>query len=227
MARRRRPRPRGWYVKDGDPPGTERFWDGEKWGPQPRQMKNPPAAKNRPERGAAGKSRAAARRKVTRQPQGETPPGEVKEQVPLSQGTIMTRITARSIDGLVLILPFYFLLQASVTMEGDVVVSRNDGFLWLIVAVVLSYEVIFTGVWGWTPGKRLMGLAVVDPATGESPGWAKAAMRSTPLVLVVTVLLIPVLWLACVVAMRLDRRQRSVFDFTGGTVVVATARRAH
>lgn len=224
MARRRRPRPRGWYVKDGDPTGTERFWDGEKWGPQPRRMKNPPAAKKRPERGAARKSRGAAGRKETREPRPEAASGEVEEQPLLPQGTIMTRITARSIDGLVLILPFYFLLGASVTMEGDVVVSRNDVFLWLIAVVVVGYEVIFTGVWGWTPGKRLTGLAIVDPETGDSPGWAKAIMRSTPLLLVVTVLLIPVLWLACVIAMRLDKRQRSLFDFIGGTAVVLKAR---
>ena len=224
MARRRRPRPRGWYVKDGDPPGTERFWDGEKWGPQPRRMKNPPVAKKRSERGAAGKSTRAAGRKATREPHTEAPPEGVEDQVSLPQGTIMTRITARSIDGLALILPFYLLLGASVTMEGDVVVSRNDVFLWLIAVVVLGYEVIFTGVWGWTPGKRLTGLAVVDPGTGDRPGWVKAIMRSTPLLLVVTVLLIPVLWLACVIAMRLDKRQRSVFDFVGGTAVVLRAR---
>jgi uncharacterized RDD family membrane protein YckC len=187
-------------------------------------MKNPPAAKKRPERGAARKSRGAAGRKETREPRPEAASGEVEEQPLLPQGTIMTRITARSIDGLVLILPFYFLLGASVTMEGDVVVSRNDVFLWLIAVVVVGYEVIFTGVWGWTPGKRLTGLAIVDPETGDSPGWAKAIMRSTPLLLVVTVLLIPVLWLACVIAMRLDKRQRSLFDFIGGTAVVLKAR---
>lgn len=29
--------PPGWYPADGDPPGTQRYWDGETWqgGPQP------------------------------------------------------------------------------------------------------------------------------------------------------------------------------------------------
>jgi len=220
MARRRRPQPRGWYVKDGDPPGTERFWDGEKWGPQPRQMKNPPVAKKRPERGAAKRSRASAGGEVT--PEVGTEEGD--EATAPVQGTIWARITARSTDALLLLLPFFLLLQKAIPPESETVTTRNDGYLWLAALVVISYEVIFTGVWGWTPGKRLMSLAVVDAETGESPGWLKAVMRSTPLLLVITVLFIPVLWLACVIAMRIDRRQRSVFDFTGGTVVVATAR---
>lgn len=221
MARRRRPQPRGWYVKDGDPPGTERFWDGEKWGPQPRQMKSPPAGRKRPERGAARKRAASTRRGAVQ----ETETDAGKEAEPRPQGTIWARITARSTDALLLLLPFFFLLQQSYTVESETLTTRNDVYLWLTALLVISYEVVFTGVWGWTPGKRLVGLKVVDPANGESPpGWAKALMRSIPLILVVTILFIPVLWLVCVIAIRVDKRQRSVFDFTGGTVVVATAR---
>jgi len=223
MARRRRPRPRGWYVKDGDPPGTERFWDGDKWGPQPRQMKNPPAAKKRPERGAARKS--AVRQKAV--PEGsDGPEGDVEDPASLPLATIWARITARSTDALLLLLPFFLLLQRAIPPEAETVTTRNDGYLWLAGLMVIAYEVIFTGIWGWTPGKRLVGLAVIDPDTGESPGWGKVVMRSMPLVLVVTILFIPLLWLACVIAMRFDKKRRSVFDFTGGTAVVATAERA-
>ncbi len=214
---RKRPRPRGWYAKDGDPPGMERFWDGEKWGPQPRQMKNPPAAKKRLERRGAKKSAAPPGQQATQEAQ--TAEGDAAASLP--QGTIWARITARSTDALLLLLPWYFLFRESFTIESETVTSRNDVFLWLTALLVVGYEVVFTGVWGWTPGKRLVGLAVVDPADGHSPpGWAKVVMRSTPLLLVVTVIFIPVLWLACVIAMRLDKRQRSVFDFTGGTMVV-------
>ncbi len=224
MARRRRPRPRGWYVKDGDPAGTERFWDGEKWGPQPRQMKNPPAAKKRPERGAARKSATSRRSAV---PKGsDVPEGDAEDAASLPRGTIWARITARSTDALLLLLPFFLLLQRAFPPESEAVTTRNDGFLWLAGLMVIGYEVIFTGIWGWTPGKRLVGLAVIDPETDKSPGWGKVVMRSMPLVLVVTILFIPLLWLACVIAMRVDKKQRSVFDFTGGTAVVATAERA-
>ena len=215
---RKRPRPRGWYVKDGDPPGTERFWDGETWGPQPRQMKNPPADKKRPQR-RDGKAAAPTRRKA------QDPAADAGEDpVSLVRGTIWARITARSTDALLLLLPFFLLFDRAFTVESETVTTRNDVFLWLTALLVIGYEVIFTGVWGWTPGKRLVGLAVVDPATGQSPGWAKVVMRATPLLLVVTLLFIPLLWLACVILMRIDKRQRSVFDFTGGTAVVLAAR---
>lgn len=224
MARRRRPRPRGWYVKDGDPPGTERFWDGEKWGPQPRQMKNPPAAKKRPERGAARKSAAARRNAVA--DGADSPEGDDENPAAMPRGTIWARITARSTDALLLLLPFFLLLQKAIPPEAETATTRNDGYLWLAGLMVIGYEVIFTGIWGWTPGKRLVGLAVIDPETGEPPGWGKAVMRAIPLVLVVTILFIPLLWLACVIAMRIDKKRRSVFDFTGNTAVVATAARA-
>jgi uncharacterized RDD family membrane protein YckC len=184
-------------------------------------MKNPPVAKKRPERRAGARSK----RSVGRASPEEVAAGSEKEPVVLPRGTIWARITARSTDALVLLLPFYFLFSEAFTIESETVTSRNDVFLWLMALLVVGYEVLFTGVWGWTPGKRLVGLAVVDPENGESPpGWAKAVMRSTPLLLVVTLIFIPVLWLACVIAMRVDKRQRSVFDFTGGTAVVAVTR---
>jgi uncharacterized RDD family membrane protein YckC len=186
-------------------------------------MKNPPAAKKRPERGVARKSAAARRNAVA---EGSVGPEGDEGPATLPQGTLWARITARSTDALLLLLPFFLLLQKAIPPEADTVTTRNDGYLWLAGLMVIGYEVIFTGIWGWTPGKRLIGLAVIDPETGEPPGWGKVVMRAMPLVLVVTVLFIPLLWLACVIAMRVDKRQRSVFDFTGGTAVVATAERA-
>lgn len=37
--------PPGWYYADGDPPGTERYWNGTTWqgGPQPAQPKYIPS----------------------------------------------------------------------------------------------------------------------------------------------------------------------------------------
>jgi uncharacterized RDD family membrane protein YckC len=185
-------------------------------------MKNPPADKKRPERGRRRRPPTTAGHKGA----PKAPPAdEVVEEVPLAQATIWARITARSIDALLLLIPWYFLVSESFTVESETVTTRNDVFLWLTALLVVGYEAIFTGVWGWTPGKRVIGLAVVDPANGQSPpGWAKAVMRSTPLLLVVTLLLVPFLWLACVVAMYFDKRQRSVFDFTAGTAVVLAAR---
>jgi uncharacterized RDD family membrane protein YckC len=185
-------------------------------------MKHPPVER-RSRRAAA--TRAAA----VKQQADPTLPDEEPE---FQQGTLWARISARSGDILLLLLPWYFLWgQAFTTTETvasdgtvDVVTTTNAVYLWLAVALVMLYEIIFTATWGRTPGKRMMGLGVVNRLDGSPPGWGQAFMRATPLLLAVAVLLLPVLWLGSVVAMRFDRLQRSVFDFSGSTVVVAVPR---
>ncbi|MCP3975502.1 MAG: RDD family protein [bacterium] len=211
---RRRPQPRGWYVKDGDPPGTERFWDGEQWGPKPRQKKLAP-----------GEKVAVAKPKA----QLKTDPAEALSH---EQGTIWARISARSADILLLVLPLYLLFSQAFTTSDAVnaegviepITETNPLYLWLAVVIAIVYEVGFTATWGRTPGKRMMQLAVVDRETGASPNWVRAFMRATPLFLVAYVLLMPVLYVASVILMRVDRSQRSVFDFAGATLVVAAPR---
>lgn len=231
---RRRPRPRGWHVKDGDPPGTERFWDGEKWGPQPRQKKVPVTTGRTTGRrtGRTARPRQPLRPRQT-EPALVEPAGGDGAAPAFEQGTVWARISARSADALLVMLPWYLLFVRSFSTTSvpgpdgtlESVTTANYLYVWLSVAVVVAYELIFTGMWGRTPGKMLVGLAVVDREDGQtSPGWGRATMRASPLLLVATVVLVPVLWVACVVAMWLDRAQRSVFDFAGGTMVVAVPR---
>ncbi len=206
MARRRRPRPRGWYEKQGDPPGTERFWDGEKWGPNPRYKRGaapPPARVDEPALAAAEPT----------------------------QSTVWARISARSVDTLVLLFPWYWLFTRAFTTEvgagGEAVTTTHALYLWLAAAMVIAFDVGFTATWGATPGKRLVGLMIVDRDERKSPpGWGRSILRATPLLLVVAVLLLPLLWLACVVFMFVDKKQRSLFDLSGATLVVIDPRRS-
>ena len=220
MARRRKPQPRGWYEKKDDPPGTERFWDGENWGPNPRYKRGAEPARPKPADGA----------------KNGDPADRVEETVavPGVQNSVWARISARSADTLVLMLPWYWLFVQGFTTEtvlgsdgtAQTITTTNYGYLWVAAAIVFVYDAAFTATWGATPGKRLVGLVVADRETGTCPpSWGRALMRATPLLLVVTVLLIPILWLACVAAMAVDKRKRSVFDFTGATVVVPDPKR--
>jgi len=221
MARRRKPQPRGWYEKKGDPPGTERFWDGENWGPNPRYKRGAEPARTKP---------------ADSSEDGE--PGQRVEEtvaVPAVQNTVWARISARSADTLVLMLPWYWLFVRGFTTETvagpdpgttQTITTTNMGYLWAAAAMVFVYDAVFTATWGATPGKRLVGLVVADRERGTSPpGWGRALMRATPLLLVVAVIMVPILWLACVAAIAIDNRKRSIFDFSGATVVVPDPKR--
>ena len=206
MARRRRPQPRGWYEKKGDPAGTERFWDGEKWGPNPRFKKGvvPP----KPVESTAAEAEPA-----------------------MSKGaSIWARITARSIDTLILLLPWFLLSSLAFSTETALLEDgteetisslSNPAYLWLAAGIIIVFEIGFTMTWGATPGKRLVGLVIVDGETSSYPlSLRPAVFRAVPLILTFSVPLVPLLWLACVAAMAIDRAQRSVFDFFGSTRVI-------
>lgn len=216
MARRdRRPRARGWYVKSGDPPGTERFWDGEKWGPQPRMKRGAEVVeKKRPQPQRADAAPAGSA-------------GEEREAAVPAQSSIWARISARSADMVIVALPWYYIWSQAFTTEESIVdgvatqtTAVDQAYIWASVAFIVIYEVGFIRWWGATPGKRIVGLMIIDRETTEPPGWARAVLRSTPMVLVGAIVLAPLLWIFCVLAMWRDKAQRSLFDFSGGTLVV-------
>jgi len=192
----------------------ERFWDGEKWGPNPRYKRGFEPTRSKP----ATPADAVAAKSTTSTASTTT-------DVSLEQSSVWARISARSVDILLLLFPWYWLLLQAFTTEtveatGESVTTTNFAYLWTAAVMVVAYDVVFTGLWGASPGKRLLGLRIIDRDTGAKPGWVRVVMRSTPLLLTISVLLVPVLWLACVVAMAVDKKQRSLFDFSGATFVV-------
>ena len=223
MARRdRKRRARGWYVKDGDPPGTERFWDGEKWGPQPRDKRGAEIAET--------KKPALPRRRA--EPATEELGEAVDQPLSLQQSSLWARISARSADMVVVVLPWYFIwIRAFSTEESLVegVVTETtvvaQTYVWAAVAFIVLYEVAFVRWLGATPGKRLVGLVILDRETMVPPGWVRTFLRTTPMVLVAAIVLAPLLWIMSVIAMWRDTAQRSIFDFSGGTVVVMDPKR--
>jgi len=86
------------------------------------------------------------------------------------------------------------------------------------------YQTAFVALRGQTPGMDLLDLKVVDPATGEHPGWARAALRALPTTaarFVPTALGGTVAMLAVGVSAPLSDRRRGLHDLLAGTIVVA------
>ena len=220
MARKdRNPKTRGWYEKSGDPKGTERFWDGEKWGPQPRVKRGAEVAEPKQKRQRIDREAPAE--------SDETAESAASKELELEQSSVWARIAARAVDMVLVFLPWSLIWSRAFETEEvlvDGVVNRTTnvslGLLWASVGVVVLYEVVFLTWWGATPGKRMVGLTVIDRDTLEAPGFVKSLLRSTPFVLLSAVVMAPLLWLACVLAIVWDRYKRSVFDFSGRTFVV-------
>lgn len=79
------------------------------------------------------------------------------------------------------------------------------------------YEVVLTGLFGQTLGKRLLGIKVVSEATGRPPGVARALVRF---------LVLWAFWMLTVAAFVMictdKQRRRGLHDQAAGTVVIRT-----
>ena len=79
--------------------------------------------------------------------------------------------------------------------------------------IVLLYSIIFTATIGQTPGKRVMGLRVID-AYGETPSVVRALARALGQAVSVAVFSLGWLWIA------FSREKQGLHDLIAGTYVV-------
>jgi uncharacterized RDD family membrane protein YckC len=191
--------PPGWYYAQGDPPGTNRYWDGTQWqgGPQP----------------VPGAEQAAP---------GFAAPG----MATATKGDPGKRILARIIDILVLLIPlilvsaiFGFSVQAG---SAEQVVSN------LLSGVLVSaYEVFMVGTRGGTVGKLALGLKIENE--NGSPVDIASALRRTGLYIafifiglipLLGALLFVVVFIAGFVMLFTDERGQTPWDKIGKTLVV-------
>ena len=200
--------PPGWYYAQGDPPGTQRFWDGTKWegGPQP----------------------------VPGSPQGVgagTGPGGMTLAEPIN------RIAARFIDWIIVgiaTLPITLILVGS-AVAGF---SRPSGvgfFGWFTAAVLTAaiqfgYETFMIGTRGQTLGKMLLSLKVVNQ-DGSAPDMQVAGMRvvyvlilgvlgAIPIVGIFTGLAEFVIVVVSLVFLFTDSVRQTIWDKMAKTLVV-------
>ena len=190
--------PPGWYRAQGDPPDTQRFWDGTQWqgGPQP-----------------IGTIVDTARARSSAMPLG------------LEAGNPWLRIGAKVIDQT--LLPAFF-VGVTFLFEGLGAVSGEEpeALYWiLLIPSFMVYNLVMVGFFATTVGKAMVGLRVVGP-TGQRAGWVVATRRWVLQLVVVVPFLGPlaVLGIALVSLVYLftDPRRQTVHDRVAGSFVVTT-----
>jgi uncharacterized RDD family membrane protein YckC len=137
--------------------------------------------------------------------------------------SIGKRALAQFLDGLVVGIPL-FIITASLgfTLTDD---SMSDSALtWLTVLWVganLTYNIIAIAMYGYTLGKRIVGIKVVNRADGGRVTWSYAALRA---LIPTAVQLVPLigLGLSLVVYVRaaFHPLRQGLHDAAAGTIVV-------
>ncbi len=101
----------------------------------------------------------------------------------------------------------------------EVLTGAGETAYWLVtvavsIAVLVGYYGYFEGVQGATPGKRAMGLRVVDCIDGQPIGLRRAVGRELFKVISAAVLLLGFLWVLW------DRERRGWHDLAANSVVI-------
>ncbi len=143
------------------------------------------------------------------------------------------RLCAGAVDGL-LLLPMVLALGALLSLVLghplprlrelglDLLVSSlaegspvGEALLPLCAVLLLLYFFLFHALAGRTPGKRLMGLLVID-VYGDRPGLGRTLLRTGGYLISALLLSLGFLWIG------FDREKRALHDWLAGTYVVHT-----
>jgi uncharacterized RDD family membrane protein YckC len=208
--------PAGWYYAEGDPPGTQRYWNGEIWTGEPQLV---PGAPGTGFGSQAGQSNLAS-------------PGK--------------RIGGRLIDVIItLILSFILTAIVGGGQDNDAfaqsVEDGNIDFELLVPgAATLIVGALFAFLWdfAWTafaagtPGKLIVGARVAEASNMQSPpSTAAAAKRALHRLLGILGIAGFALWslsglagfaigVVSLIFLFTDDSHRTVMDRIGGTVVI-------
>ncbi|MGV9797433.1 RDD family protein [Mycobacterium sp. NPDC003449] len=106
---------------------------------------------------------------------GDYGPGQYGGQAPYgapAPGGLAKRFFARVIDGIVVAIVSFFLAFFTDSVSSIWVTGLFTGLLSFV------YFVGFEVTQGWTPGKKLLGLAVRGPGGAAKPALAQSAIRN-------------------------------------------------
>ncbi|HEX7096580.1 MAG TPA: RDD family protein [Acidimicrobiales bacterium] len=194
--------PPGWYHAEGDPPGTQRFWDGRQWVGGPVPVQPPPGY------------RYGSR--------------DVLPEIGRPLAEPWQRIVARLIDSLIVaMVAVVAVALLDPDLFGDTTndLDEVNASLFTVTLLAVAWEVAWVALKGGTPGKLAMGIAVTTQRGELPPGWGPAFLRSVLDVftlLGVLVYVIGLLEIASLVLLFADERHRTIPDRIAGTYVVKT-----
>ncbi len=202
--------PPGWYYAQGDPPGTQRYWDGSQWqgGPQPVP-------------GAAGAMPGAA--------------AMVGGAVLSSAGK---RIGARVIDGIIwfIVLAVIGVIFGAGAVATGGFDNNGVSFVTTLLitligtALIVAYEVFMIANLGGTAGKLALGMKV-RKEDGSPADLNTAAMRMAlyaglnivgfiPIIGIIASLASFAVFVVSLVFLFTDPRRQTLWDRVGKTIVV-------
>lgn len=201
--------PPGWYYAQGDPPGTQRYWDGQSWIGTPQ-----------PVPGAAGPGG-----QVMVDGNLATPGSRIVARI--IDGVIWVAISAMAgaIFG-----SFDAVASGSLTDLEDVSVGSAVAAGLLSTALVAAYEILMIGNFGATVGKLALGIRVVN--TDGSPADYQTGLRrmylyigvgvlqAIPLIGVFGALASFVISIAGLVMLFTDSLRQTPWDKVGRSIVV-------
>ncbi|MEM7325220.1 MAG: RDD family protein [Actinomycetota bacterium] len=189
--------PAGWYYAQGDPPGTQRYWDGSMWQGDAQPV---PGGGSRDLFGHGGAVPAQPVRRIA------------ARVIDIAVWVMIATAVA---------IPTGVALAFS--EQDDLIVTLGS----LLIAVLLIvYELVMVTTRGGTIGKRLLGLSVVTPSGGvvDTP---TAVRRVAPLLIYLLIARVPVLGpillfllpLIGLVMVFVGRARQTPWDKLAGTVV--------
>lgn len=186
--------PAGWYYAQGDPPGTQRYWDGTQWqgGPQPVA-----GGAGFPAAGGAGSQ-------------------------PLSSAG--KRIGARIIDVLIWSIVSFILAAIFGVSLTSTEISGSSFFAGLIGALfVVAYETWFVANQGGTPGKLALGMKVIRQDGAEmdtATAFKRIAIYLVGIVPAIGGVITFIVGVISFVLLFTDSSRQAVWDKIATTVVV-------
>jgi uncharacterized RDD family membrane protein YckC len=220
--------PPGYYSAQGDPPGTQRWWDGKRWvgGPQTIEGQADAGQANAGQANAGQANEAQANEAQANEAQGFVAGGWGSPAGPTGPGgrplaEAGQRILARVIDA---VLSGIVVWGISAALGFDEV--NSVGFAVVSIIFTLAYEVGMVAVKGGTIGKLALGIGVIYTDGTYPPGsqpavrrWLPNALGAIPLIgLVISLALL----IMSLVALFNDPQRRTPFDKFANTYVIRT-----
>jgi len=139
-----------------------------------------------------------------------------RDEMPLRYAGFWIRFAAAVIDSILqslVLLPLLWAIYGEQIIYGSDMINGVWDVLLSYVAPFVAY-VFFWVKYGGTPGKRLLGLKVLDQATRQHVSVGKGVLRYIGYIASALILMIGFIWAA------FDKEKKALHDHMAGTVVV-------